>query len=117
LQRNHTVFKSKRTNKDSNSYRRILKIYFYLPALFLAGTELIFFIAACTLLCFGLTNHTVDSTGTFQLLLSSVRTASRPSLFFRPPRQRVGKRLGGDAARAADPNRPKGHPTLYEAQQ
>jgi len=49
-------------------------------------------------------DHSVDDTGMFSLLLSRIKasSASRPT----PPASRLGlhKKMGGDAAKTADPN-------------
>ena len=70
--------------------------------------ELIFPIAALIALCFALVARKgVGNTPGFWLLLSSAPTASRLSLQHCPPhtsRLGVGKILGGDGARTADPN-------------
>ena len=69
--------------------------------------ELIFPLAALVVLCFVLVVRKVLITLVFWLLLSSAPMASGLSLQCFPPspsRLGVGKILGGDRARTADPN-------------
>ena len=90
-----------------------LKIY-----VVLAGIELIFFIVASMGLCFGFVQRTVLITqGCFRYCWA-VLTQSQ-GLFCSSPTPSAGglgvhKKLGGDAAGTADPNRPKGYSRPYD---
>jgi len=61
--------------------------------------------------------HSPDNTAMFYLLLITSYTASRPFLLLTaPPVNKMGmhKRLGGDTAGTADPNRSKGYSIPYD---
>jgi len=79
--------------------------------------ELILFIAAQTVLCFGFMTKTVDNTGMASSPLNSACTASRPFLLLALPRQQVGcgwaRRWEG--TQPGQPTyRPNGYPTLCD---
>lgn len=77
----------------------------------LADIELIFFIAALVVLCFGFVTNTLLIADQCWLLLNSACTASSLSLFPTFPHQasklRLSKKLWWDAAETADVNGPK----------
>jgi len=81
--------------------------------LVLAGVELIFFIAVSLRLCFGFVLKTLwVMRRCAEQCLHGVLCASHTA----PPVSRLGmqKKLGGDTAGTADPNRPKGCSIPYD---
>lgn len=83
-----------------------LSVFVYLIVLCLGEMELIFLIATLLQLCFVLVGRKIDNAAVFWQLLSSARTASRLSAqrCLLTNRLEVGKILGGDVSRTADPN-------------
>jgi len=87
-------------------------------ALGLAGMELIFSIAACMVLCSRLVTKPVlvkhSVLGIAEQCLHSIKAFSFSDSGPRTSRLGVGKGLGGDTARTADPDCLKGYPVLYD---
>lgn len=82
-----------------------------------AQRDLIFFIAALMVICFGSETKNIDDTLMLQLLLSSAYTVKDFSVSHTAPpasRLRVQKRLGEGMGRTADPKQPKGYPIAYD---
>lgn len=91
----------------------------WIPILGLAGMELVFFIAAPVVLCFGfVTKEMLIKYQCFSYCWIQLVTASKSCLFFTlPPGNRaglgVGRMLGEDAARTAEPPWPKGYSSSH----